>query len=258
MWEIGKIVKGMQALVSRYGDAAAGGLFEPLMVGGSHALSAWALPSLIAKYKRKYPHVQISLRTKSSPVIERLVLESEIDLGLVTNPPSSPLLRLEPYRRETMVIAVSRHHALAHKRELTLKELAQGPLIIRERKQSSSRKFLDQLEQLAYEPNILMICDSASAVKNAVLGGLGIGIIYRDHVKREMKNGDLKALKVKGLKKVRFQSFIIYRKDKQFSHPAQDFYDMLCESRRDDQGIRPADQGLPTSSQSASLASDSI
>jgi DNA-binding transcriptional LysR family regulator len=232
--ETRKIIEGMRLLESHYGDPSLHNFLEPLVVGGCHALSAWVLPTLIAKYKHKNPNAQISLRTKSSPVIERLVLESEVDIALVTNPPSSSLLRVEPYRDETMVFVVSQHHALANNRHLSLIELAQGPLIIRERKKSLSRKLLDQLELQGYQPNILMICDSAYAVKNAVLAGLGIGIIYRDHVRHEIKNGALGTVKVHGLKKVHIQSFIIYRADKMFTRSTQDFYNLLKDSHNEE------------------------
>jgi DNA-binding transcriptional LysR family regulator len=121
---------------------------------------------------------------------------------------------------------------LAQKNQLSVKELAQGPLIIRERKKSSSRQILSQLELAGYEPNILMISDSAYAAKNAVLAGLGIGLLYKDHVTHEIKQGALKVLKVQGLNKVRIPSFIISRADSPFSRSAKDFYSLMQGPRK--------------------------
>lgn len=200
---------------------------------GSHALSANALPLLIAKYRRDSPEVPISFRIKSSDVIERLVVEAEIDIALITNEPTSPLLRPAVFRRENMVIVVSRHHPLAQKKHLTMAEFAAGPLIIRERKKSSSRTLLNQIVERGLRPEITMICDSAGAVKNAALAGLGIGVIFEDHVTHEIKSGELREVSVKGLKACRFASYVIYHAQRQLSVAAQSFLDLLRRSQRD-------------------------
>ena len=202
-----EILLRMRALEAHFRGSAPGA--ESFAVGGCHALSASVLPTLLARYKRNHPGVKVSLTTKSSAVIEQLVIDGKIDVGIITNPTHSSFLTITPYRRETMVITVASRHALARKKELTLSELAKGPLIIRERKKSTSREILDQLEEKGYELNILMICDSAQPVKYATMMGQGIGIIYKDHVAREIRNGELKVLKVNGLKRSRFQSYII-------------------------------------------------
>ena len=230
--EARKIVEGMEVLESGYGNPKYAASSAPLVVGGSHALSAWALPMLIARYRRANPEVPISFRIKSSSVVERLVLESEIDIALITHDPTSPLLKPEVFRRENMVIVVSRHHSLAQKKELTVSEFAAGPLIIRERKKSSSRALLDQVVQRGLRPEIAMICDSATAVKNAALAGLGIGIIFQDHVTHEIKSGELRKLSVKGLTTGGFDSYIIYHAQRQLSVAAQRFLDLLHQSQR--------------------------
>jgi DNA-binding transcriptional LysR family regulator len=229
--EARKIVEGMQVLKGRYGDPTFNKQSERLVVGGSHSLSTWILPRLIAKYKLANPQVKVSLRTKTSAVIERLVVELKVDIAVITNSPSSSLLTVEPYRQEHMVIAISRHHALAQKGLLTPAEFAQCPLIIRDRRNTSSRKFLAQLDKQCYQPNILMTCDSALGVQNAVRAGLGIGILSRENVKHEIKNGELKILKVNGLQEPYLQSFIIYRADREFSRFTRDFHELVQDSR---------------------------
>ena len=230
--EARKIVESMELLQSRYGELSRVPE-EALVVGGSHALSASALPMLIARYKRENPKIPISFRIKSSPVVERLVLESEIEIALITHDPKSPLLKAEVFRRENMVIVVSRHHPLARKKELSVAEFAAVPLIIRERKKSSSRSLLDQVVQKGLRPQITMICDSASAVRNAALAGLGLGIIFQDHVTHEIKSGELRKLRVKGLKTTCFESYIIYHAQKRLSVAAEKFLDLVHQSQRE-------------------------
>ena len=202
-----------------------------LAVGGSHVLSASILAPIVATFKTRYPNVQIEFRTKSSQLIERLVLAEKVDLGLVTNVSSSPQLIVEPFRYEEMVAIVSKQHALFKKRELTMAELAQASLIVRTRRKSSpSKQILAELEQHGFEFNVLMKCDSAQGVKVAVAKGLGVGLLYRSHVEQEVRRGELKVLNVPGLTK-RIQSFIIYKAEKPISPTAREFLDLLRQSR---------------------------
>jgi hypothetical protein len=86
-------------------------------------------------------------------------------------------------------------------------------------------------DPLTLRPNILMRCDSAHAVKVAVMSGLGIGILHRDHVEQELKRGDLKLLRVRGLKKLHFQSFVVYKALPPLFPVARTFLEFLRQSR---------------------------
>ncbi len=110
-------------------------------------------------------------------------------------------------------------------------ELAQAPLIVRTRRNSSSKQILGEVERHGFELNVLMKCDSAQGVKAAVAKGLGVGLLYRSHVEQEIRTGEIKVLKVKGLKKM-VQSFIIHKAERPISSAAQEFLDLLRQSRK--------------------------
>ena len=226
-----EIVRKAEELERQFGQTRAADSPEHLAVGGSHVLSASILAPIVATFKSRHSDVQVEFRTKSSQFVERLVLADKVDLGLVTNATPSSLLIVEPFRYEEMVVIVSKKHALSRKRELTMAELAQGPLIIRtRRKLSPSKQILQEVERHGFEANVLMKCDSAQGVKVAVGQGLGIGLLYRSHVEKEIRTGELKALNVTGLKK-HVQSFIIYRAERPISPAAREFLELLRQSR---------------------------
>jgi DNA-binding transcriptional LysR family regulator len=227
-----EIVERLEAMEKKFGGMPAHGAAASLVIGGSHVFSNSLLTTLVATYKQGRPDVHIGLRTKSSGVIEQLVLNAEVDIGLITNPSYSADLILEPFRQETMVVVVAPDHPLARKKQLTLAELAQGPLIIRERKKSASRRILQQMAQLGLRPNIFMTCDSAQTVKAAVMRGLGLGILYQDHARHEIRAGHMKLVTIQGLKKVNVQSFIVYKKiGAPLGDAARDFLELLRRSQ---------------------------
>lgn len=207
-----------------------------LTIGGSHSQSVFFLPQLMAVFKKTHPQIQISLRTDFSCVIERLALDSKVEIAVITNPSYSPFLTYEPYRQGRVVTFASVKHALAKKELLTLADLAQAPLIIRAgrvREMSRVEELLLKLgKRQGFKPNIVMRCESPIAIKNAVKTGLGLGILYEgDAMGPDIKGGELTTLKVPQLR-IHFTRFIIYHKEKPLSSPAQEFLALLRHSPR--------------------------
>jgi DNA-binding transcriptional LysR family regulator len=131
------------------------------------------------------------------------------------------------------VAFASAKHPLSQKKKLTLADFARGPLIVREKTVGSNTwEILAQLERQGYELNVFMECESAEAVKVATMKGLGLGILWRDHLKAEIKRGDITIVKIPNLGKMEAQTFIVYHKERALSSSAQDFLDLLHQSRQ--------------------------
>ena len=222
-----------------------------LAVGGSNSQSVSFLPLLLAVFKETHPQVQLSLRTDSSRGIERLVLNSEVEIGLITNLSHTPTLSYEPCRKEKFLFFVSPSHPLAQKKEMTVAEMAQAPLIFRKGKSSRTMvwEVLKQVQKQGFKLNIVMHCESTDAVKTAVSAGMGLGILYQDHVESEIRKGELKEIRVPELN-MQLDSYIIYAKEKPLSANAKDFLTLLRKWPQKIQGTK----GLPP----ADLASRSV
>jgi DNA-binding transcriptional LysR family regulator len=80
-----------------------------------------------------------------------------------------------------------------------------------------------------------MRCESPEAIKIAVREEIGIGILYENAVKSEIKKGEFKVIKLSDLK-LEGESWIIYRRDKALSSMAVDFLRLLRDWR--DRGQR--------------------
>jgi DNA-binding transcriptional LysR family regulator len=74
-----------------------------LKIGGSNSISVDLLPKILTAFKRTHPEVEVVLETNNSPVIERRILNSELEIALVTNPSYSPLIAYEPYEELRLV-----------------------------------------------------------------------------------------------------------------------------------------------------------
>src|SRR6266481_995811 len=62
--------------------------FQCLAVGGSHSLSVRVFLKLLRVFKESHPAVQFMLAANESSVIEKQLLNSELEIGVITNPSS--------------------------------------------------------------------------------------------------------------------------------------------------------------------------
>lgn len=229
--EVKEVLLKLEQLAGRFRAVDTSLSGGSLIIGGSHGPSVTFLPSVIAAFKKDHSSVQVVLRTKSSRTIERLVLGSDVEIALLTTPSRSPQLQAIPYRREKFVSFISAKHPLAKKHKPTIADVAQCPLIVKKSDQSKSGNYVKQIESAGFHPNVLMECESAETIKLAVMNGMGLGFLYHDHLKSEIKRGELKLVKIAGLRKPYAESFIVYRKDKILSANGKAFLELLLRAR---------------------------
>jgi DNA-binding transcriptional LysR family regulator len=66
----------------------------------------------------------------------------------------------------------------------------------------------------------------------AVESGVGIGLVYREHIELGLKRHQVKVIKIPWLGKIDLEWFIIYRRDDQLSPPIQEFVRFLHVDQR--------------------------
>jgi DNA-binding transcriptional LysR family regulator len=203
---------------------------ESLSVAGSYGLSAVLLPALLADFQRDHPQLQLSLRTGHRTTVEQLVLSGDVDIALMQIAGSfSSLLVAEPFGLEKLVAFVSVEHPLARKRKVTLREVLQSPLVISGDRvlDTNIKTILRRMESKGFQPRIAAFYDSPDAVKVAVKKKTGVGLLYyKELVQRDVETGELKILKVQGLRAYG-RTFILYKKDRPLSANAELFLELL-------------------------------
>jgi DNA-binding transcriptional LysR family regulator len=197
----------------------------PLIVGGSHNVSVNVLPKLLMEFKQRHSEVQLVLETNDSPTVEKRLIESELEVALITNPSHRAEIVYEPYEEMELVAFCLPSNPIARKK-LTLKELVEYPLVLR-RGGRTDRMFTN----LAQKVNVALRCELSSTVKAAVRMGMGVGILYRNAVASRVVKSNLRIINIPELKNLGIKSFIAYDKRKPLTPMAQEFFQMLLEKR---------------------------
>jgi DNA-binding transcriptional LysR family regulator len=143
---------------------------------------------------------------------------------------------------------------LARRKNLQLADVLAEPLIIRGGSGSSgvTDDALTHLCAQGVEPKIGMRCDGPTAIKAAVREKMGVGMLFADSIKAEVKRGEFKILEVRGVE-LEGHSYIVYLKNKALAPPAREFFELLRSVRERGQNGEAA--RMRATSASASRAS---
>lgn len=148
-----------------------------IRIGASITIGTHILPPLLKKYQAVYPDLRTEVTIKKSAAVQQHILDNDIDIGLIENQPEHPNIVALPFMEDFLQAIVAPDHPLAECKEITLKQLAEYPFLMRE-KGSAGREILDAcfaLRQITVRP--LWESASTQAIVRGVAEGLGVAVL---------------------------------------------------------------------------------
>jgi DNA-binding transcriptional LysR family regulator len=168
-----------------------------VMIGASTTIAEYMLPALLGDFKHKYPDVNVQLKVSNTDGIVSMIESNVIDLGVVEAPVLNKNLVVDVCRMDQLVAIVSHKHPLAEEGVVGVHRLLEYPYICRE-EGSGTREvindYFDEARVNAGEVDICMELGSPEAVKGAVEAGMGVSIVSRATIHKELQLRSLVAL----------------------------------------------------------------
>lgn len=211
-----------------------------LIIGASTTIAEYMLPALLGDFKTKFPDVNLRLKVSNSDGIVAMVENNVIDLGVVEAAVSNKNLAVELCRIDRLVALVPKNHELADRVTLKIEELLKYPYICREEGSGTREVILDYLDKAgvaATELNIIMELGSPEALKGAVEAGIGVTIISRATLNKELKLGTLVAINLDPVLERPFS--FVHQKQKFRQHTVEkllEFARQYCEDHQSPEG----------------------
>ena len=166
-----------------------------LTIGASTTIAEYMLPALLGDFGTRYPEVTIHLRVSNSEGIVSMVENNTIDLGVVEAPVGNKNLVVEVCRDDQLVAIVPPNHDLAERESVGIDDLLQYPFICREEGSGTREVINEYLSQHCKTTlNISMELGSPEAVKGAVEAGMGVSVVSRATIQKELKLDTLRAI----------------------------------------------------------------
>jgi DNA-binding transcriptional LysR family regulator len=185
------------------------------------------VPRILGEFSRLHPGVEVALKvTNRQRVLERAA-ENLDDLYILSQPASHLELAAQPFMENPLVVMAPPEHPLTQQRNISLHSIAKVPFLMREIG-SGTRLTVEQIfAGQGLKPNIRMELGSNEAIKQAIIGGLGISILSR-HTLGTDGMGEPAVLDVVGFPFVN-QWHIGHPNGKQLSVVAEAFLDYLLK-----------------------------
>ena len=153
-----------------------------LRLGFLHSLGPTLVPQLVSALRVATPHVRPVLVQDAADTIAGRVLDGDLDVGLISPPPTHPKLAFRRLVTEPVGVAVRYDHPLADAGAVSLADFASADWVTMP-KRFGMRKVLDQAARAAQlRPRIAVECQELGTVAGMVSAGLGVALMPMNHM----------------------------------------------------------------------------
>jgi DNA-binding transcriptional LysR family regulator len=156
------------------------------------------MPRLLGAFCRKHPDIDVALEILNRDGVVQRLRDNHDDLYIMSMPPEDIELSDEVFMPNPIVVIAPAGTALARASDLALKDLADQRFILRE-KGSGTRMAADQhFKRNRFKPDVRLELGSNESVKEAVAGGLGIGVVSQHALHGHQRENGVKVIDVHG------------------------------------------------------------
>jgi LysR family transcriptional regulator for metE and metH len=153
------------------------------------------LPSLLEKFDRKHPGVDVRIDVNATKRATTALLEATVDLAIMSSEIDDPRLASTPLFEDEMVAIVAPDHPFAGKECLSARELASETLLTYSTLDDSTA-YQRVLRPAGLEPKRWMEVPLTEAMVELVRGRIGVAVIPRWSVWPQLQAGAIVAVPV--------------------------------------------------------------
>lgn len=196
-----------QATVKNLREAARGSL----QLGSSSFMSMYILPSLLHRFAVDFPGVSVAVRTGHTEEILEMVLREEVQIGLTLSIKHPDIETLVLHEDELVLVAAP-SHPFSHRSTVSMEEVAQEGVVSFDTS-TSYYKLVNSIfvnAGLALKGRFEM--DNVETAKRIVEKGLGISLLPRTAVQKEITLATLKVVPITDSPPLKREMLAIYLK----------------------------------------------
>jgi DNA-binding transcriptional LysR family regulator len=217
-----------------------------LRLGTTKTYARYFMPFLMTSFHEGYPNIKIRLDEGSSLDMIHSLLDLKNEVAIIAKAEENPNVCFIPFSHEELVLILAPEHRLARRKAVTIKDLADEPIIMKETGSGTRKRVNELFEKHHCVPDVLMETSNTEFIKQLVQRNDGVAFIAREAVVIELKEKRLINVPIKG-RRIFLDVSIAYLKNQQLSPPGQAFLDMLLRiapGEKADQGIRKIMNGM--------------
>lgn len=207
-------------------SSQSGEMTGTIVIGSDEVICTYRLPALLRLFRERYPHVRLLFRPLSSHNLKQSLREGKADVVFMLDEPAESIdLHTERLQDEPFLMVVSPDHPLASRSALSIKDFHGEHILLSEKGCSYRLYFYRTLLKKGADSLTELEFNSAEAIKQCAMMGLGIALLPDMVIKGEVERGELIALPW-DLSEVRFTTQLLWHQDKWISPSLRSFIEM--------------------------------
>jgi DNA-binding transcriptional LysR family regulator len=197
-----------------------------LRLGTSKAYARYFMPFLISSFHEAFPQIKVHLDEGSSMDILRSLLNLKNEVAVIARVEEDSNITFLPFKRDQLILILAPGHALAKKKSVSVDELVNQPMIMKEMGSGTRKQVNDLFSRKGLTPNVLMETSNTEFIKQLIQRGEGISFLVEEAVAAEIRDKRLAAVPLAG-EELFLDVSIAYLRNQHLSHPARAFVEML-------------------------------
>jgi DNA-binding transcriptional LysR family regulator len=205
----------------------------PLRISAPESIVTYRLPVLLRKFRRRFPHVELSFRPHVDASISLELESGKIDMVIdMRDSVANPAFQSMPLRTERVFLLAHGSHPLASLHIVKPADLAGQTLLLTEHGCGYRAKLDRVLTMQNIRPCHVTEFASVEAIKQCVAAAMGLALLPAIAVARELRQHHFKALHWAG-PSFDIPTHILWHKDKWISPAMSAFRDLVKDSREE-------------------------
>jgi DNA-binding transcriptional LysR family regulator len=202
-----------------------------LTIGASSIPGIYLIPSLVPFIRREYPGLHLTVLQGDSKDITERVSRGEFELGVVGSRFAVENCTFTPTGNDRIILVAGKGHPWFDRQFVPTEALPGQQFVFREEGSGTGKTVTDALAAAGIVPADLQAgirLGSNEAVKAAAAAGAGLAFVPAVSVHRELKQAELREIRVEGLEITR-QFFLVSRTGRELSPASAAFARSLRE-----------------------------
>ena len=184
------------------------------------------VPRLLGTFASQYPDIEVALFVGNRQSVLDRLNENKDDFYVLGRPPDNLKVEAIPFAPNPQVAIAPPDHPLAKTKNISAERISKEPFIIRESGSGVRMSTLQYFRERNLSINIRMELGSNEAVKQIVMGNLGISFLAESTLTKELELGELIKLDIEGLP-IERHWFMVHQSKKLLSPLASAFKEYL-------------------------------
>ena len=221
----------LQAMMASLRDAVG-----ELRIACSTTAGKYVLPQLAARFRQKYPGIQVQIPACAPEQVSLNLLEGDAHIGVLSREVRDPSLEIQEFFHDRIILIAPADHPWIKRAPIEPSDIVGEPIIMREPTSGTRSVVLEELARHDIsldDLNVFMEVGNAEAIVRTVAAGYGVGFVSELAADYALDRGSIADVPVQGLNLQR----TIYMARKRLSgsyRPRDAFWSFVHDSENED------------------------